>query len=180
MQFFIFFCRLLSVLLLCLFFFNFLSVLDRGKMHGYFVVFKPKQYDFDCLDNPSKYPPPPSRPPKSMSVSSSGSPPRPPKPSTYSTSSVENEVYFAGNAPIVPPRRRNSPSAFVEQQDLNGSVAHQMSPRPVATRLPSTDGDADKDATLKRSPVFPHRALSPSNSNESSTTLNSEAHSVRE
>ena len=163
-------------------FFFILLVLEWGKCMEIFC-FKPKQYDFNCLDYPSKLPSPPSRPPKSPSVSS-GSPPRPPKPATYNPSLIENETILKGNVPIVPPRRRNSPSAFVEQsQDVNGNVhvpgrpSHQMSQSPVVTS--STDSESDKNSALKKSPVLQRRSLSPSNSSDSTTAQTPDVDLVR-
>ena len=127
--------------------------------------FKPKQYDYECADQIT-----PPRPPKDTH-----SPARPPKPLSYSPTPFDGEK---GDAPVVPPRRRNSPlfggmETFADRISPNGVVSESDQAQPSVLVGNNMDGD-----TPKGSPLLPKRNMAPP-SDHAATALPKRALSVR-
>ena len=119
----------------------------------FFFAFKPKHYDFEYTSHSSSHQNPPMRPPKPSSLSPFAG------------------DYEKGDAPAIPPRRRNSPGLGGMESNGVTRIEEQVFTQPSVV---SDDGDI----TPKGSPVFLKKPVMPS-SDQTATAPSKHALAVR-
>lgn len=98
---------------------------------------------------------PPSRPPKESGPTSSVAPTRPPKPPPYNANYASNGANTEEDPPVVPPRRRNSPSVIGGY----GPLADPATGRPPVRPARAINGGLVETSAINRMPASPPTAI---------------------
>nr|CAB3263631.1 mitogen-activated protein kinase kinase kinase kinase 5 [Phallusia mammillata] len=117
---------------------------------------KPREYGSDFIGPVKNAMGPPSRPPKETGPTSSAAPSRPPKPPPYNANYANNGVTAEEDPPVVPPRRRNSPSVIGGYGPLADPATGRPPVRPTSRAL---NGGLLETSLVNRMPATPPTAM---------------------